>query len=124
VHMTAPQLRQSDEKHIADNVYINADLSPAAAKLAYETRKLRRDTKHQQSHRHYGQLPQRDHPSHHNNLLNCTDGAGVSGIVSDAAAAVIAESADIAVQGCIGVNDCGPRVSFVLNPSAPPFQSS
>jgi len=56
--------------------------------------------------------------------LNCSDGVGVSGIVSEAAAAVTAESADTAVQGCIGVNDCGPRVSVVLNPFAPPFQSS
>jgi len=68
----------------------------AAAKLAYDARKLRRDTKHQQSHRHYGQRPQRDHPSHHNNnLLNCSDGAGVRGIVSYAVAAVTAELADI-----------------------------
>jgi hypothetical protein len=126
----APQLRQSDEKHIADNVYINADLSPAAAKLAYEARKLRRDTKQQQRHPHYGQRPQQDHPSHHNNLLSSREGVGVSGVVSDDAAAVTAESAEsadkiaISDQRCIGVNYSGQRVSVVLNPSAPPFQSS
>jgi hypothetical protein len=35
--------------NIARNVYINPDLSPAAAKLAYETRQLRRAARRQRS---------------------------------------------------------------------------
>ena len=38
----APMLRRSDDPFVANNIFINADLSPAAAKLAYEARKLRR----------------------------------------------------------------------------------
>ena len=39
----APRLRQwSYSQNIASSVYINPDLSPAAAKRAYETRQLRR----------------------------------------------------------------------------------
>jgi hypothetical protein len=45
----APLLRNSTDEYIARNVYINPDLSPAAAKLAYEARKLRRATQRQQS---------------------------------------------------------------------------
>ena len=38
-----PRLRNSTDPYIAANVYINQDLSPAAAKLAYETRVKRRE---------------------------------------------------------------------------------
>jgi len=65
----APQLCQSNEKYIADNVYINDNLSPAAAKLAYEARKLRRDTKQKQPHRHYGQRPQHSNSNNTMSLL-------------------------------------------------------
>ena len=40
----APGLRRVDDKYIAQNVFINADLSPSAAKLAYETRMKRRES--------------------------------------------------------------------------------
>lgn len=43
----APLLRHSEDEYIAKNVYINPDLSPAAAKLAYEARQLRRTTRRQ-----------------------------------------------------------------------------
>ena len=39
----APMLRNSSDQYIASNVYINADLSPTAAQLAYEARKTRRE---------------------------------------------------------------------------------
>lgn len=38
----APLLRNSSDRHVANNVYINADLSPAAAQLAFEARQARR----------------------------------------------------------------------------------
>jgi len=41
----APSLRRVSDKYIADNVFINADLSPTAAKLAYESRKKRRESR-------------------------------------------------------------------------------
>jgi hypothetical protein len=40
----APWLRQSSDGYIAENVYFNADLSRAAAKLAYEQRQQRRES--------------------------------------------------------------------------------
>ncbi len=43
----APMLRRSDDPFVAKNIFINADLSPAAAKLAYEARKLRRSNMQQ-----------------------------------------------------------------------------
>ena len=43
----APKLRQSTNA-AARQVYINEDLSPAAAKLAYEARKLRREKRYRQ----------------------------------------------------------------------------
>jgi len=39
----APSLRYSSDEFIAANVYINPDLSPSAAKLAYEARLKRRE---------------------------------------------------------------------------------
>ena len=39
---SAKELRKSDNDYIASNIYINPDLSPAAAKLAYEQRQRRR----------------------------------------------------------------------------------
>jgi hypothetical protein len=47
----APKLRSSVVQHVVCNVYINPDLAPAAAKLAYEARKKRRELKrhHQQN---------------------------------------------------------------------------
>jgi len=43
-----PKLRSSVSQYIARNVYINPDLLPDAAKLAYEARKLRRESIQQQ----------------------------------------------------------------------------
>ena len=40
----AKELRRSNNDFIARNIYINPDLSPAAAKLAYEQRQRRRST--------------------------------------------------------------------------------
>jgi hypothetical protein len=39
----APRLRHANDSYIAEHVFINADLSPSAAKLAYEARQRRRD---------------------------------------------------------------------------------
>ena len=39
----AKSLRQSEDTYVATNVYINADLTPLEAKLAYEKRQARRD---------------------------------------------------------------------------------
>jgi len=39
----AKSLRQSDDTYLATTVYINADLTPLEAKLAYEKRQARRD---------------------------------------------------------------------------------
>jgi hypothetical protein len=36
-------LRKSSDLYVAQNVFINADLSPAVAQLAYEARKVRRE---------------------------------------------------------------------------------
>lgn len=43
----APSLRLSQSPQVASKVYINPDLSPAAAQLAFEARKLRRDKRNQ-----------------------------------------------------------------------------
>jgi hypothetical protein len=40
---SAPLLRKSADKYVADNIYVNPDLSPAAAKLAFEARVARRE---------------------------------------------------------------------------------
>lgn len=45
----APSLRYADDDYIQTNVFINADLSPSAAKLAYETRKRRRENKNRRA---------------------------------------------------------------------------
>ena len=45
----APELRHSSDDFIAKNVFINPDLSPLAAKLAYEDRVKRRENLKQQS---------------------------------------------------------------------------
>jgi hypothetical protein len=46
---SAPLLRKSTDAYISQNVYINPDLSPAAAKLAFEARKLRRTSRLQRN---------------------------------------------------------------------------
>lgn len=43
----APSLRNSDEAYVAHSIFINPDLSRAAAQLAYEARKRRRDSRQQ-----------------------------------------------------------------------------
>jgi len=43
----APALRQSYDEYIQKSIFINADLSPAAAKLAYESRKKRSENQTQ-----------------------------------------------------------------------------
>ena len=120
----APQLRQSDVKYIAQNVYINADLSSAAAKLAFEARQLRRASKQQQTYRHD---VQRSHPlgppTHHSNqATSSSNGVGISGAVPYAA--VIADTRNEAEQGGTDADDSEPRVTVKLNPSASPFQRS
>lgn len=42
----SPSLRLSHSAYVAQHVYINPDLSPAAAKLAFDARKLRRERKY------------------------------------------------------------------------------
>ena len=46
----AKQLRRSEDPHVASQIFINPDLTPTEAKLAYEHRQRRRET--QNSHRH------------------------------------------------------------------------
>jgi len=41
----APSLRSSAEPYISKNMFVNADLSPAAAKIAFEKRKRRRESR-------------------------------------------------------------------------------
>ena len=48
----APQLRKSTCKYIAENIYLNPDLSPAAAKVAFEARKARRERREGQQQHH------------------------------------------------------------------------
>jgi hypothetical protein len=43
--LAAPTLRGSSDKRIAGNIYINEDLSPIEARLAYEARQKRRERK-------------------------------------------------------------------------------
>lgn len=45
----APSLRRSTEPYVAGNIYINADMSPAAAQLAFEARKARRAARERRS---------------------------------------------------------------------------
>jgi hypothetical protein len=45
----APLLRKSTDEYISQSIYINPDLSPAAAKLAFEARKLRRTSRQQRA---------------------------------------------------------------------------
>ena len=42
----ASSLRHATDDYVKTHVFINADLSPSAAKLAYESRKRRREMKH------------------------------------------------------------------------------
>jgi hypothetical protein len=48
---SARRLRDSDDEYVANNVFINADLSPAAARLAFEARERRRQ-RNQHNHPH------------------------------------------------------------------------
>jgi len=48
----APKLRSSTIQHVAHSVYINPDLAPEAAKLAYEARKKRRELKQRRENNH------------------------------------------------------------------------
>jgi hypothetical protein len=48
---SAPLLRRSSNKSVATNIYINPDLSPVEAKLAFEARQHRRTAR---SGRHQG----------------------------------------------------------------------
>ena len=41
----APSLRRSSDSYVATSVFINPDLPPAAAKLAYEGRQRRRESR-------------------------------------------------------------------------------
>lgn len=45
----APQLRYCDDSYVASSIFINEDMSPAEAKLAYEARKKRRDRQQRHS---------------------------------------------------------------------------
>lgn len=45
----APRLRYCDDSYVASSIFINQDLSPAEAKLAYEARKKRRDRQQRHS---------------------------------------------------------------------------
>ena len=47
----APTLRLSNDEYIARNIFINHYLSPAASKLAYEARQVRRQKQHQKQRR-------------------------------------------------------------------------
>jgi hypothetical protein len=49
----APLLRQSGDKFIESNIFFNPDLSPAAAKVAYEQRKMRREAREQRRRREF-----------------------------------------------------------------------
>jgi hypothetical protein len=51
VLQSARRLRDSDDEYVANNVFINPDLSPAAAQLAFEARERRRQ-RNQHSHHH------------------------------------------------------------------------
>jgi hypothetical protein len=53
VLQSARRLRDSDDEYVANNVFINPDLSPAAAQLAFEAReRRRRRQRNQHSHCH------------------------------------------------------------------------
>jgi len=41
-------MRNASDEYIRTNIFMNADLSPAAAKIAYESRKRRRERQQQQ----------------------------------------------------------------------------
>jgi len=45
----APSLRQSQSQQVSQNIFINPELSPAAAKLTFEARRLRQERKKVQS---------------------------------------------------------------------------
>jgi hypothetical protein len=49
---SAPSLRRADDDFVARTVFINADLSPAEAKLAFEDRQRKREKKSAWSGRH------------------------------------------------------------------------
>jgi len=87
----APALRQSYDEYIQKNIFINADLSPAAAKLAYESRKKRRENQTRRAvraidanHMHTGNavshLNERssnaDQPTHNECYIQSTDSVG------------------------------------------------
>ena len=61
---SAKQLRLSDDPYIARNVYINADLSPVDAKLAYEERQRQRERRNRRTNT--------DNNSSHSNSNNET----------------------------------------------------
>jgi len=49
----APELRQSEDLYTSTSVFINPDLSPTAAKLAYEQRRRRREAREAREHEEY-----------------------------------------------------------------------
>jgi len=55
-------LRQADDVDVSEKVFFNPDLSPAAAKLAYERRRSRRDAR-QQVQDEYDDKPRHQEPS-------------------------------------------------------------
>jgi hypothetical protein len=60
----AKKLRHSDDSHVSSSVFINPDLSPAEAKLAFELRQLRRELKLKRTAGHgVVPVPTQSHPT-------------------------------------------------------------
>jgi hypothetical protein len=93
----APSLRNADDEYIAANVYINPDLSPTAAKLAYQARKRRRENLIHRSTATAGDRP----------ADNSARPAAVSVSVSPAAADCDDCGVQLPVAGACGGNECG-----------------
>jgi len=106
----APGLRRVNDKYIAQNVFINADLSPSAAKLAFETRKKRREAQKRRAaagDRASGSGLASDAPSNSNSSrlqrgdfesANATDSSLASGKASSADAAAVVAAADAVIE--------------------------
>jgi len=77
----APALRQSEDLYISTLVYINPDLSPTAAKLAYEKRQRRREARQQEQQQQHEEEQKQDEQNMELTTPsdNSTSAAAVSG---------------------------------------------
>jgi len=109
----APSLRHSTDEYVSKNVFINADLSPSAAKLAFEARKKRRD---QQNRHPAAVVPavSQSNPSIDSGTSPSTSGVRSNGPVGATEIACLSAASTAAVWTV----SAAPAISSTAPPSA------